>query len=295
MPYLNKDNLKLHYADSGAKENGQTIMTLHGLSESHLYWSLPGITDRLVKAGYRVISMDMRGHGFTQVESDPKGYDVCTIAEDIDWLANSLDLEKFHLLTHATGGIAAFRYAMKHSDRLISVMATDTGSATFPSDEYANATDPEQSFPPVSELDKKLNNALIKVFRGNGWGDIVAGTRMTIKKNVFLKNLMDGENPESAFAMYSACSAIGDTNSMADFVQSFYTDYDPQIKGLRKITCPVLMLLGEYDDKFIEPAKLIAREVPNCKHVIMNGVGHMTAIEDPIGLGNELLAFLKAL
>ena len=47
MPYLKKDNLSLHYTDHG---EGEAIITLHGLSESGLYWTLPGITDQLVAA-----------------------------------------------------------------------------------------------------------------------------------------------------------------------------------------------------------------------------------------------------
>jgi peroxiredoxin len=70
MAYLEKDNLKLHYTDHGT---GEPIITLHGLSESGLYWTLPGITDGLVAAGYRVINMDMRAHGRTTVSGDDKG------------------------------------------------------------------------------------------------------------------------------------------------------------------------------------------------------------------------------
>jgi pimeloyl-ACP methyl ester carboxylesterase len=33
--------------------------------------------------------------------------------------------------------------------------------------------------------------------------------------------------------------------------------------------------------------------IPGAKHVVMAGLGHMTAIEDPEGLTRELLAFLN--
>ena len=76
MPYLKKDSLNLHYTDHG---EGQPIITLHGLSESTLYWTLPGITDRLVAAGYRVINMDMRAHGRTSVSGEDKGYEFVVL------------------------------------------------------------------------------------------------------------------------------------------------------------------------------------------------------------------------
>lgn len=294
MPYLKKDNLNLHFTDVYKENNkDKAVITLHGLSESHLYWSLSGIADNLKQAGYRIISMDMRGHGFTEVSGDQKGYDIDTIVSDIQLLADHLELEKFHLLTHATGGIAGFRYAMHHPSRLLSIMATDTGSATYPSDAYCDVTDPDQAFPPLSNIDLKRNNALIRGFRNGKWGDVVQATRLQASKNPFLSGLDRMELKEQAFALYTACSAIGDLSSMGDFVEQFYTDYDPCIKGLREITCPVLMLLGEFDRMFIKPAQLIAREVPDCKHVLMKGVGHMTAFENPEELTRELLQFLK--
>ena len=78
MPYFCHDSLKLHYTDSQVNNNpnAPVVLALHGLSESHLYWSLTGIVDTLNQAGYRVISLDMRGHGFTEVNGEQKGYSV---------------------------------------------------------------------------------------------------------------------------------------------------------------------------------------------------------------------------
>ena len=101
--------------------------------------------------------------------------------------------------------------------------------------------------------------------------------------------------PESAFAMYEACAARGTPAIIADFADSFYDDPDPQIARLRGIGCPCLMLLGEYDIQFIKPAELVAREVPRCTHRVLEGMGHMLALENPHRLGDELLAFLGSL
>ena len=34
---------------------------------------------------------------------------------------------------------------------------------------------------------------------------------------------------------------------------------------------------------FVQASELLARTIPNVKHVVMLGIGHMTAIEDPEG------------
>ncbi|MCF8144256.1 MAG: alpha/beta hydrolase [Deltaproteobacteria bacterium] len=79
----------------------------------------------------------------------------------------------------------------------------------------------------------------------------------------------------------------------AAFVRSFYQDPDLQVDRLAKITCPVLILLGEKDDLFIEPARIMASAIPDNRHVVIEGIGHVTAIEAPDRLARELLSFLQ--
>lgn len=61
---------------------------------------------------------------------------------------------------------------------------------------------------------------------------------------------------------------------------------------MRQIKCPTLVLLGEYDVVFIEPSELMAREIPDVRHVVIEGIGHMTAIEDTPRTATEILDFL---
>ena len=67
--------VKIYYEDIG---EGEPIITSNGLMEDSEYWSETGVTARLAER-YRVISMDMRGHGRTVVDGEPYGYDVATI------------------------------------------------------------------------------------------------------------------------------------------------------------------------------------------------------------------------
>ena len=127
MPYFEKDNLRLYYEDVG---EGEPIITNHGLMEDANYWSETGVTAKLAEK-YRVISIDMRGHGRTVIDGEPHGCDADTMAKDFDNLADFLGLDKFHILTHATGGMVGARYGMTRSERLISLMLIDTSSNTL--------------------------------------------------------------------------------------------------------------------------------------------------------------------
>ena len=277
MPYFEKGNLKLYYEDVGS---GEPIIANHGLMEDAGYWSETGVTARLAER-YRVISMDMRGHGRTVVQEEPFGFDADTMADDFDALADHLKLKRFHILTHATGGMAGVRYAMTRSDRLISLMLTDTGSATLP------------AFPGVDQ-------ATFKVV----WNEAAERIKtMTLEERIARAHAEPGpflfkmaERPDSAklWPIYEHCLARGDALTYGTFMQRFYTDPDPRVESLRRIACLTLILLGEFDIVFIEPSALMAREIPGAKHVVIKGVGHMTAIEDPENTIRELMGFLSA-
>jgi pimeloyl-ACP methyl ester carboxylesterase len=236
------------------------------------------MTARLAER-YRVVSMDMRAHGETFVEGEPAGFDVETMADDIGALADHLGLERFHLLTHATGGMVGARYAMRHSERLISLMLTDTSSQTrllFPS------TTEEQS--------EQALELWAAGFESATYDQIVAGAK--VEPGVFLAGIAQNTDAQRMYGVWERVLRRGDLKTIARFLRSFYTDEDPHVDLLRKIKCPTLVLLGELDSMFIESSALMAKEIPDCRHVMMKGIGHMTAIEDTEGLLRELLDFL---
>lgn len=128
MAYFENSNARIYYEDVGA---GEPIIVNHGLSEDTGYWSETGITAALAEQ-YQVISIDMRGHGRTIVEGEVKGYDEVTMGANFDALVDHLGIDRFHLLSHATGGMYAARYGIRKSARLLSLMLTDMGSETLP-------------------------------------------------------------------------------------------------------------------------------------------------------------------
>ena len=61
---------------------------------------------------------------------------------------------------------------------------------------------------------------------------------------------------------------------------------------MRKIKCPTLILIGEFDIIFQKPSELMAKEIPDNRYVIIKDVGHMTALTRPKETAKEILDFL---
>jgi pimeloyl-ACP methyl ester carboxylesterase len=285
MATFDRGNAHIYYEDTG---EGEPIVTIHGLTENTTYWSLTGVTEALAKS-YRVISMDMRGHGRSRVDGEPYGYDVETIASDIGALADLLSIDRFHLLAHATGGMAAIRFAMSHSDRLISLLLTNTGPATAP---LPAGVTPEMVTP---ELIEAIIVDIEGIFKGKSWDEIIAGFRENpLSFMAFFGHLDDTPDPEKTWARLDEMLRLGDPDTLAQFARSYFDDPNLYEEKLRGIKCPTLVLTADHDDMFRETCEVVAREIPDNRHVVMPGIGHMTAMEAPEQTIDELKRFLQS-
>jgi pimeloyl-ACP methyl ester carboxylesterase len=283
MAYFQHGNVKIYYEDIG---KGEPVIANHGLSEDVGYWGTTGVTAQITKK-YRFIPYEMRGHGRTIIDGDPKGYDCDTMIEDINALADHLGLKKFHLLSHATGGMVAVRYGMKHSDRLLSLLLTDTGSATLPTmpPPYNITISPEERQRLTEEALKNIDVKISPEERKARWLTTPGPYTFTIAAR---------PEPERSkmWAVIDGFYQRRLSNRALMEFRVFYTDPDYRIDGLHNIKCPTLILLGEHDVVFLGPSEIMAKEIPNNKHVIIKGVGHMTAIEAPQETATEIIKFL---
>jgi 3-oxoadipate enol-lactonase len=273
MTLFSHENAEIYYEDSGS---GEPVIAIHGLIENTLYWK--PVSD-IVSADYRFIAMDMRAHGRTVVKQEPYGFDAESVGKDIIALADHLQIDRFHLLTHSTGGFAAVRYAMKDSRRFASLILTDTGSATSP-------------LPGTQEDIKKFNHGFARMFERYEWDQMIEN--MKTNPGPFFRGIMDSENAGDLMENAREMVSLGNRDVIASFVRSFYTDPDPMVEGLRKIICPTRIIYGEKDDLFVQSSKLMAEEIPGAQLIEYKGIGHMTALEAPELLAKDITAFIDA-
>jgi 3-oxoadipate enol-lactonase len=272
MPFITCRNAKIYYEEQGG---GDPVIAVHGLIENTRYWSIAGVAGRLAEK-YRFISIDMRGHGRTVVEGDPRGFDVDTIGEDIIDFADKMKIDRFHLIGHSTGGFASVRRAMKDSGRFASLILANTASFTSPI--------------PSESSRNHFNEKFARSFEKLTWDQIIAGIKVI--PGPFFRGIMEADKPDEKLKLAKEIFELNDRQLIGAFIRSFYTDPDPMVEGLRKIKCPVLIIYGEKDDLFIESSKLMAREIKGAKLIEYDGIGHMTALEAPERLADDIMEFI---
>jgi pimeloyl-ACP methyl ester carboxylesterase len=115
MPYFQRDNFKIHYLDH-FPENKKTILLLHGLGSNGDAFQ-PQIQP-LARAGYRVITPDMRGFGKSGY---PEKLSIQSIAEDTAALIKNQTSSPVDLLGISMGGTVALQLALD-SPKLVNTL-----------------------------------------------------------------------------------------------------------------------------------------------------------------------------
>jgi len=116
------------YYDLAGPENGQVVCFTHSLASDGGMWAeqLPP----LLAAGYRVLRLDMRGHGGSDAVAGD--YTMAQLADDVAAALDFLGIARVQLVGLSIGGMLGQAFAIAHGHRLISAMLSDTSPQTPP-------------------------------------------------------------------------------------------------------------------------------------------------------------------
>ncbi len=112
------EGVKIAYNDKG---EGQPILLIHGFaSNMFTNWEITGWNKVLLKAGYRVICIDNRGHGFSEKLYGDDDYGAPLMAEDAVRLLDHLKIEKAHVMGYSMGARICGFISFNHPERVLS-------------------------------------------------------------------------------------------------------------------------------------------------------------------------------
>lgn len=101
----------LRFADTGG--SGRPVVLLHGAGADHVMFTHQH--DALRAAGYRVVLLDLRGHGRSRPSAVRLRADL--LLADVETLLDHLGLVGTTLVGHSLGGNLAQRLVRRHPDR----------------------------------------------------------------------------------------------------------------------------------------------------------------------------------
>jgi non-heme chloroperoxidase len=268
----NSTDIVLNYTDRGA---GQPVVLIHGYPLSGASWEKQ--EERLLDAGYRVITYDRRGFGESSKPS--AGYDYDTFADDLDKVLTTLDVNDAVLVGFSMGTGEVARYLARHGSGrvakavflaslepyLIKTADNPTGVdqsvfdgilATAKADRYAWFTQFYQDF---YNLDENLGSRISEEVVRSSW------------------NVAAGAGARASWAV----------------VPSWGTDFRADIQ---KVDVPALIVHGTHDR--ILPIDATGREftkrLPNARYVEIEGAPHGMLWTHADEISDLLVEFLGA-
>lgn len=111
----------LHEPVPGTGDLG-TIVAVHGFASSAgLNWDLAGWTRTLTRAGYRLLTLDQRGHGASDKPTDPTAYRLDILVDDVLSVLDGYGVDEPHYLGYSLGSRVGWRLGVRHPDRMRSL------------------------------------------------------------------------------------------------------------------------------------------------------------------------------
>lgn len=260
MPTIHTNGIEMNYFSVG---DGFPLVLAHGHSGNVRNWAL----QRSLAERYRMVSVDHRGHGKTTAPADPAAYSMEIMAEDLYQALRGLGIDRCYLVGHSMGGMIALEFALAHQEMLRALVLVDTAPGEF----RMNLTDD------VEEIERiARSEGMGGVFEHNLSRNPVMATEIAkapqnreIYKREYLVNNADG--------YVNSLKALRNRRSVTD--------------RLGEIRVPTLIVVGDRDEPFIEPANTMRRGIPGSELVVVPECGHSPHIEFPDRFNEHLLDF----
>jgi pimeloyl-ACP methyl ester carboxylesterase len=246
------DGLSIHSSSVGT---GPAIVFVHGWTCDSSSWAgqVPGFTKE-----YRVITLDLPGHGQSDSPKDGK-FSMDLFARAVEAVRAEAGAERIVLVGHSMGAPVIRQYARSYPNRVAGLVAVDgpLDMRGFPPPQLGQAP------PPVSGPDGlKAREGMIRSM-------FVAATPVTLQEQI-LSMMLNAPEATAAGAMAAM--------------------FDPAIRWTDVIRAPALSV---YAGTAQVPDAAKTKELfPNHEATQIAGTGHFLMMEKPEEFNRVLTAFL---
>lgn len=255
--------IEMAYEEAGA---GVPVVLLHGFPFNRTLWREQ--IDAL-KDSHRVIAPDLRGHGETEVTTEPATMEE--MARDVAALLDELRIDRPVLGGLSMGGYVALAFHRLFPRRVRALLLADTRAHADTED--SKRTREETAERALAEGMKPIADAMLPKL-------LAHTTHMKHPEAVErVREMILATKPEGAAAALRGMAERRDqTNYLANILQ------------------PTLILVGS-EDQLTPPAdsELLRREIRGSRLEVFEGAGHVSNVERPAEFNAALTKFLRDL
>jgi 3-oxoadipate enol-lactonase len=261
MPTIFVDGTKINYRFDGP-EKGPVIMLSNSLASDLGMWNSQ--ISAFVKAGYRVLRYDSRGHGRSDVPQGP--YTIEALTADALALLDGLELEKVHFCGLSMGGMVGQMLGSEHGDRLISLSLCSTAAYMPPKQLWNERIEAVRKEGMAAVADATIDRWFTKAGKEGRHHEVEDVRRMVLTM------------PVEGYC--GCCAAIRDMD---------------QRESIKTIALPTLVVSGEHDPATtVADAELIHARIRASILKVVPQAAHFVNVEQALLFNKTVLAFIQA-
>ncbi|HEY5378571.1 MAG TPA: alpha/beta fold hydrolase [Pseudolabrys sp.] len=258
MPYANApDNVKLYYEEVGS---GTPILFVHEFASDHRGWE-PQM--REFGKRHRCIVYSARGYRPSEVPADAGAYTYKHVMTDCVAMLDHLKIDSTHLIGLSMGGYTCLQTALNHPKRVRSMVLAGAGSGS----ERWYTKDFHKHSQTIGDQFEREGAAAVAATYGRGASRIPFELKDPRGFAEFAQRLAEHDPKGSA-------------NTSRGFQGARPSLYDFE-DDIRKLMTPALIVVGDEDERCIEPGLFLKDTLPAAGLVMFPKSGHVVNLEEP--------------
>ncbi|MBM7704811.1 2-succinyl-6-hydroxy-2,4-cyclohexadiene-1-carboxylate synthase [Metabacillus iocasae] len=249
---------------------GEPLLLLHGFTGSSETWK--SCYDEW--EGYRLISLDIIGHGQTDSPEDVAFYKMEAMCEAIASILQELNVSKAHVLGYSMGGRLALSFATRYPHYVQSLILESASPGLLTEEERESRRKSD------NDLAQQIESCGIESFV-NKWENIPLFASQKklpaeIQRTIRQERL---RNTERGLANSLRGMGTGEQKPLWDTLASLHL--------------PVLLIAGADDQKFCDIANQMEKWLPKSTKKIILSAGHAIHVEQPQIFGKIVNGFIS--
>ncbi|KXH86907.1 2-succinyl-6-hydroxy-2,4-cyclohexadiene-1-carboxylate synthase [Sporosarcina sp. HYO08] len=240
-------------------EHLPAIVFLHGFTGSTATWR---DVMRRLHGKYRMIAIDLTGHGQTSVPEEAARYAMEEQTADLEALFKLLALDRFTLVGYSMGGRVALGYTVQYPKRVESLVLESASPGLKTEAERAVRRESDRL------LSARITNEGLSKFV-DFWEGIPLFHSQKALPEENRKLIRKERLGQRAEGLAGSLNGIG-TGSQPSYWES-----------LKTILASVTLITGEIDGKFVTIAREMEHMFLSARHVTVPQAGHAVHVEKP--------------
>ena len=255
---LQRGSFDLAYESWG---QGEALVCVHGFgADREALRDLARAVGEGGRAGYRIVLVDLRGHGASGAPDDADdeaAYGYPAQCEDLLALLDALEIERAHWIGHSMGGQLALMAALRAPERTRSLVAIAAGP----------------NRPIVDEREKRAWARAAERFESMSGEHLCAALASAAPR----ADHGTGQPDEDAVQLYGRARGP----ELARIVRGAFLPMRANAEACRKLQTPVLVIAGEKDAQWLEPSRRLAELLPRAELHRVSQAGHFVQLDEP--------------